>query len=337
MKRGLKGFILLLITLVFLYFVFVNINFTELIREFRYFDYRYILILIISTIVSLSFRALCFKQLVSKALPEARLKELIPLCLTGAGLNIVLPARAGDIFRAYYAGAKYKVDKMKIFGSVILERLFDIVIIFCLLFFAVMVYHRNSLAVKLCIFAAGVLVLGIVFAVLTYKYNNIDKVCGFINNKTVNLPFHNLIEKSTEFVNKICSSFFRGFEIINSPKKVLYALTASLGIWVFECINYLIVIQGFGLDVHWSVSLFVIGFIALACMIPSTSIFIGPYQVAVIAAFAIYDISKESALAISFLEQSIVTIFLSAVVFIFLITNNISYSQLKRDISEELE
>ena len=69
-------------------------------------------------------------------------------------------------------------------------------------------------------------------------------------------------------------------------------------------------------------------------MVPSTSIFIGPYQVAVIAAFAIYNISKESALAISFVEQGFVVILTTIVAAIFLIRNNISYKELKEDIEQ---
>ena len=65
---------------------------------------------------------------------------------------------------------------------------------------------------------------------------------------------------------------------------------------------------------------------------PSTSIFIGPYQFAVIAAFAIYDISKETALAISLVEQAIVIIVTSLIAVLFLLKNNISYKELKEDI-----
>ena len=101
--------------------------------------------------------------------------------------------------------------------------------------------------------------------------------------------------------------------------------------------NFLIVIYGFGYNIHWSVTIFIISFIALACMIPSTSIFIGPYQLAVITAFSIYNINKETALAISFVEQAIVTLTTAFIAFLFMLKNNISYKELKEDIEEEIE
>lgn len=337
MNKKAKGLILLLITFVFLYFVFRNINFKELLQTFKFFNYKYVILLIISITISTSFRALCFKQLIYKTIPDAKFKSLLNLCLIGACLNIFLPARAGDIFRAYYTGHKYNADKMKLFGSIMLERLFDVIVIFSLLALGIFVYNKNPLAISLCSFTGILIIFGVLFAICTYKFNNIDKICTLINNKTTNLPFHQYIEKSTFFINKTCNSFFNGFEIIDSPKRILFAITSSIGIWFFECINYLIIINGFGYNIHWSVSLFVIGFIALACMIPSTSIFIGPYQIAVISAFSIYNLPKESALAISVLEQSIVTIFLSVITFIFLIRNNLSLSLLKTKISNNIE
>ena len=129
MAKHLKKIILFLITLVFLYFVFVNININEFIITIKVFDTGFIFPLIISCIISLSFIALYFKQLISKSVPNPSLLTLIHLCLTSAALNIFLPARAGDIFRAFYTGSVYKTDKVKIFGTVMLERIFDVVII----------------------------------------------------------------------------------------------------------------------------------------------------------------------------------------------------------------
>ncbi|MCD7779557.1 MAG: flippase-like domain-containing protein, partial [Candidatus Gastranaerophilales bacterium] len=139
MKISTKKILLLLVTLVFLYFVFVNLDVKEFLVIIKSFDIKYIFLLSASIIVSLSFRAVCFKYLIAKTV-KPPLNELIPLCITGASLNVVLPARAGDIFRAFYIGQKYNADKIKIFGSVMFERILDVFIIFCFLLTGVFVY-----------------------------------------------------------------------------------------------------------------------------------------------------------------------------------------------------
>lgn len=336
MKKNIKKLILLLITFVFLYFVFVNINISKFINTFKDFNCNYIFLLVLLIAITQSMRAICFKQLIHKTVPQANLPYLIFLCLASAGANIILPARAGDFFRAYFTGEKYNMSKIKAFGSIILERLFDVISIFIILMCGIFIYQRNPLAVKLCLITACIIVFACLFAIVTYKHNNLSKICDFIEKKTENLPFSNFIQKVTTLANNICNSFFNGFEVIESPKRILYAFISSMGIWFCECLCYIVTIQGFGYNIHWSVVLFIIPFIALGCIIPSASVFLGPYQIAVITAFAIYNIPKETALAISVVEQSVVTVFLCAVTFIFLLKNNISYKEIKDKINEKM-
>ena len=297
---------------------------------------QYFLLLMLSVAISLSFRGLCFKILMSKT-AKLPLSEMAPLCMTSAALNVVLPARAGDFFRAFFVGQKYGIDKVKVLGTVLLERIFDTLVIFGFLACGIFFYHRNPLAMKLCAFAGISIIAGIVFVVVAYKFNNIDKICNFVIEKTKKFPFFELIEKLMTFINKICSSFFNGFEVIESPLKVVKVIISASFIWFFECVNFYIVMMGFGYHVHWSVTLFLIGFIALACMIPSASIFIGPYQVAVLAAFAIYGTNKELALSIAFVDQAGILIATSLVATIFLLKNNISFKELKEDIKRAEE
>ena len=325
----------MLITLVFLYFVFVNLDFKQLLSVIKGFDIKYAFFLAGSILISLSFRGVCFKQLISKSL-NAPLYDLIPLCISGAALNIVLPARAGDFFRAYYVGNKYAVDKVKVFGAIMLERIFDGLVILSMLLVAILLYNKNQLAQNLCMAAGAVFIVALISAFVMIKYNKIDSICNFLIDKTNFLPekLKNIIHYVINFTNKICNSFVSGFEILKYPKKLMMIILACIMIWGIECLNYYFMILGFHCQVDWSVVLFIISFIALACMIPSTSIFIGPYQLAVIAAFAIYDIPKETALAISIVEQAVVTIVTSIVATIFLIKNNIAYKELKEDIKK---
>ena len=334
MKKHKKRIILLLITFIFLYFVFVNLDIKELFHVIKQFKIVYIVPLAISILCSLSMRGLVFKQLLHNTV-RPPLAELAHLCITTSAMNIVLPARAGDIFRAFYVGHKYNADKMKIFGTVMFERIFDMIVIFTFLLVGIILYHRNQVAINLCSFAGICMIIGLALILYAYKYNKTDVICNYIIEKTRKFPFSLFIEKSVSFINKTCNSFFKGFEIIESPRYMFSAILTSFGIWFFECLNFYIVMIGFGCEIHWSVTLFLISFIALACMVPSTSIFIGPYQMAVIAAFSMYGIAKETALAISIVEQSVVLVSTTLVALTFLMKNNISYKELQNDIQTQ--
>ncbi len=335
MKISLKKIILFLITFCFLYLIFSNFDFKELFLTIKGFDIKYILLFVFVILSSFFCRACCFKQLISKTV-DVSVWELLPLCITGASLNIVLPARAGDIFRAYYIGHKHSVNKVKIFGTVMLERIFDGLVILSFLLLAIFLYNKNPLAQKLCIVASFIFFGALICAYIAIRFNKTDAICNFLYEKSQFLPEKLKIPVNSllKFINKVCNSFVAGFEILQYPKKLVKVMVFALGIWCFECLKYYVTIQGIGCDVDWSVVLFIIPFLALACMIPSTSIFIGPYQFAVITAFAIYNVPKETALAISLVEQAIVTIVTSLIASLFLIKNNISYKEIKSDIDK---
>ncbi len=338
MKNNIKRLFLILITFVFLYIVFKNLDVTEFLNVLKGFNFKLIPLLILCVICSMCSRALTFKILISKTIKNISLFELLNLCISCASLNIVLPARAGDIYRAFYLGKKYNADKMKLFGSVMLERIFDGLIILSILILAILTYQRNNpLARKLCLIGAFVFFGSFLLAILTFKHNKTDKICQFLETKVDILPnnFHNFFKSLINFIKNKCNSFLNGFEIFNNPKAIIPAIIASAGIWFFECLNYFIVITGFNIDINWSVILFIIPFTALACMIPSTSIYIGPYQFAIIAAFAIYNVTKESALAISLLQQAITTIFCSFIAVIFFLRHNIHFKDIQNDIETE--
>lgn len=333
MKINIKKVILFFITFIFLYFVFVNLDIKKLFEIIKNFDSKYIFLLAVFILCSQICRAFCFKQLISKTI-NIPIKEAILLCLTGSALNIGFPARAGDLFRAFYTGQKYNQNKIKIFGSIILERIFDVFVIFCLLCIGIFIYKNNQIASNLCIFSGICIFIGIIMCIISYKYNKTEKICNYIKEKTNNFIFSKYLHHAIDFINNTYNSFFNGFEIIKSPKQVFIALLASFGIWSFECLCFITTMHAFGYNIHWSVSLFLISFIALACMLPSTSIFIGPYQAAVIAAFAMYKVNKEAALAISFTEQAMVTIVTTIFTIIFLTKNNISLSTIKEQIKK---
>ena len=336
MKTHIKKLILLLITFLFLYLVFKNLNFNQLLHIIKGFELKYIIFLVFSIIISLSFRGLCFKLLISKTV-KAPLLDLIPLCITGAALNIVLPARAGDIFRAFYTGEKYNESKIKLFGTVMLERIFDGLCIIGMLLIGIFIYNKNPLAQHLCSFAALIFIASLITVFVLVKLNKTGAIFSFLENKCSNLSggFKNIFLGIIKLSGNFCTSFINGFEILKYPKNIINIIFVSILIWGLECLNYLIVIQGFNLDVSRSVVLFIISFIALACMIPSASIFIGPYQLAVISAFSIYRVNKETALAISLVEQAIVVLTTSVIAVIFLFKNNISFKEIKNDIKSE--
>ena len=219
--------------------------------------------------------------------------------IVGSMLNSFLPARAGDIYRAYYLGENKQENKMKIFGSVILERTLDGISVFFILLFGVLFYCKNNPVILSATYFFGAVFIGSMIAFyLIFKFNKIDFVCQKTENILEKIHLNGLsgIVKS---LNKHANSFMEGFEVLDNWKLTLKSAVMSAVVWGIECYVAFLILESFNLSLPFSASLFVISLISFSAMLPSTSIFFGPYQAAYLIALGIYGVNKSTILAIS--------------------------------------
>lgn len=336
MKINKRTIFVFLITLIFVFLAFKDMQFAEFLKVVREIDYKIIWLIVPVLILSMYARGIRLHYLLSEK-SGLNINELTGVCLAGSALNICLPARAGDFFRAYYLGEKNKSDKVKIFGSIVLERIFDGLCVLGLLFIGIMFFGKNPLAVKLCSYAA-ILFLGSLFAVfLLLKFNKTDAFCGFLISFAQKFPqkISDILIKIISFFNKLLNSFIEGFEIINSPKMFFMAGFWSIVVWTVECLELFVTVKSLGLSAGFSLTLFISSFIALATVIPSASIFVGLYQYAVIQAMALYGIAKEPALVFGTVHPFIQTLTITLLGFGFLFKNGINIRQISEKAKEE--
>lgn len=338
MKLNKKNIFTIFISLIFVIFVFYNIDFKKLLDTLQLFNYKILIISVPVYIFTLLLRGIRWKFL----LPDNKrfnIKELSEIYTAGSALNIYLPARAGDFFRAYFLGKMHNHSKLEIFGSVVLERIFDGLTVLLILLTAMFVYYRTPKMMTLSAITAAIFIGSLVCGYLLFKFNKINEFCSFLKKYLSKLPekYSVLFQKIVDKLNTWLNSFINGFEPISNPKNVTIVSILSLIIWAIDCALIYILVINFGFNVSFSISLFVISFIALSTIIPSTSIYIGPYQYAFILALAIYHIDKSSALAIAFTLQTISIMVLSILSIMFFIKNNISYKNINYEQSDKVE
>lgn len=316
-KSNLFG---ILISLLLVFFIFYKIDFKQLIVTFKTFDWKILLYIIPLYLLCQWIRGFRWRCLL---MGDDKMSSALAgvIFSVGTTLNTFLPARAGDIWRAYYVGKEFDESKMKVFGSIILERIFDGLSVVLILLVAVFSYSRQDWILNIA-YASCVLFLGgLLFCYLVFKFDKIDVICDFFIK-----IFHKMNFKTTEKIVGLINvmrgyskSFLKGFESLNSFKYTAGALLTSFVTWYIECFVTLLLLKSFGFGLGFSASLFVISFIALSAMIPSASVFVGPYQYAYILALGIFHLSKSSALAIALVHQTIIIAIVTAISIVFFI------------------
>jgi glycosyltransferase 2 family protein len=85
--------------------------------------------------------------------------SLLPILMVSFFVNCVVPAKMGDIYRAYLARMRQQVVAARALGTIIAERLLDLVVLMALLLVAgAIVFHDRAPAVLVPYLIAGVFV-----------------------------------------------------------------------------------------------------------------------------------------------------------------------------------
>lgn len=303
-----KQIILLVITIIFLVLVFNKVDFGMLLDTVKKFELKYLLSIVCIFLLSLYVRGIRWKFLLMNNSKYSAL-NLAEIFTVGNMLNIFLPARAGDIYRAYYLGDEAGEKKLKIFGTVILERLFDGIAMFCILLGAILLYSDAKWILDLTVGIGAVFIIGIVTFYLIFKYNKSRQVCKFIVSKIPAEKAQRLIRKLNTYLN----IFIKGFSAFKKPWYMLFILLLSFIAWGLEAVVACLIVNSFGLNLSILAGIFVLALTSFSTMIPSTSVLVGPYQAAYILALGLFGIEKSQALAISAVHQIILILIFTIV------------------------
>ncbi len=172
--KAFKYILSFLLSGIFLYIAFYNVDFNEVMRHVASASLLWIGIYIIIWFVSHYLRAVRWKIILHSVKKDASLKNLFGALMIGYGVNCVVP-RLGEISRAVFVGRWEGLSKSSLFGTVIIERIIDI--LFIGLAVIVSVYLRSdSLYLNFpwlesaLYFTTVMLAFAIFFLILTIKY-----------------------------------------------------------------------------------------------------------------------------------------------------------------------
>ena len=130
MKKNYKTIIQIIIGIIIsvicLYFAFRGIDLKESIEIIKNVKIPYVIISLILSVVIIVFRALRWECFIPLKEPIKK-RTIIASVYIGYMASNILPAKLGEVVRAYILGAKEGVSKSAVFASVVTERLFDII------------------------------------------------------------------------------------------------------------------------------------------------------------------------------------------------------------------
>ena len=239
-------------------------------------NYWWIFPALVMTIVALWIRAYRWKFFFIQYEKIAYRSLWRSVCI-GYMANNVLPFRIGEIVRAWYFGRKENRRVSEVFGTIVLERIFDILSIL-ILYVAYVIYFAALQTVNLpgeMILGAwvmGFIAISALAFLLALRYWTVG------TRRFIKWFLDRLPASLARRIDQLIETFIHGLWIFDSWRCILAAFSLSMVIWIVLALAYLFVFYAVGIPSTLLVSLFLIVALAFAVSIPSAPGFIGTFH-----------------------------------------------------------
>ena len=287
----------LVIALIALYYTLRNVSFSEVISSFKEMDYIYILPAIVLILLGYVFRAYRWQALLESSL-KVNVGGLYSPMMVGFMGNF-LPARAAEILRPYLLSKKYNITFAAAFASIVVERLFDMIILL-LIFIWVFWFEADAfssniefsgfsvqeMAIKfgqICVLAV-ILIIVFIYLLLNHK-KKMMKIVGWF------LGF--MSEKWADKTKYLLDEFTVGCEVVKKIGTLAKISVYSVLVWVANIFSVYPLYFAFDLQYKTIPSLLILGVIvAILITILPTPGFLGSYNAGIV--IALHEIMGES-------------------------------------------
>lgn len=333
-KKNIHLAIGLIIIFLSLYYAFKGVEPSTLFDALKKVNYLHLINAIILISLTFLFRAMRWRYLI-RSVKEVKTIDLFSPLFVGFMANL-LPARAGEIIRAFLLGKKEGISFSASFATVFIERLFDMAIVLLMLFWVLFFYadsftHADgtvsnlmgymitfgwiSLLVSLFIFAFSVL--------LQYKNDWAMKI--------VHICIKPLPDKWGYKIVEMAHSFTEGLSILRDKKGFLASTILSLLVWITITFTYYPIFQAFDianeLPMLPSIMILTLTIAIFITMFPTPG-FLGSFQAAcVVALHEIYKIPKATAASYGIVAWLTVMGFIIIVGAVFVLKDHISLKE----------
>jgi conserved hypothetical protein len=310
----------LIISACFIYFVFQNIDFSQ-VREILM-DINYVLIVpaVVVQLASYWVRSMRWAFML-RSIKRIKSAKLFPIICISYMANNVLPLRIGEFVRAFLVGKKERLSKTGAFSTILLERIYDGLTLLLFLGATAILFPFPAWVKRIGFVTAIVFCIALLF------------VIGLVIFKNFTL---NLIKKSTsifgkkisEKLNNILEQFVIGLDVIKDKKSLIPIAFFSLVIWMMEGFLFFSIAQAFDYSSTIYLALFVLVVVNLGIMIPSSPGYVGTFEYFCTKALGVFNVTKESALSYALVLRIFQYIPITVLGFFFLLKEGISLSQM---------
>lgn len=292
------------VSLFFLYILFRKIDFHQLFNAFAEMDCRFLPPAVIATLLGYYVRAVRWRYLL-KPLKDTAMKNLFTSTVIGYMANNLLPARLGELIRAYVLGEKEQMEKSSVFATLVLDRLFDGFTVLILLVLTLMwlrLPEGMSGAQKSLEYGGSITLAFYILVILFLSVLKIYSAWAISILKRVLNPFPDRLRKK---VLSLVGTFVEGIRFSSRPVDIIALLITSLVMWALSVWTVDLALRAFDIVLPITAAMFILILLVFAVMVPASPGFVGTYHAACVYGLMAFNLPKEKALSVALTAHAI--------------------------------
>ncbi|MGB8646097.1 MAG: lysylphosphatidylglycerol synthase transmembrane domain-containing protein [Anaerolineae bacterium] len=259
-----------IISLALLGYVFYQTNLLAIGAELSRANYFYLIPALVLYFIGVGIRSVRWHFLLRSIKPVPS-RTLFPIVVIGYMANDILPARLGEVVRAFVLGQKEGISKTAALVTIVVERILDGLTMLAFLAGAALFVPLNDY-LRTVLFLGGAVFVGIMLVLILVSGFR-ERLEGVINFILERLPHH-----WGDRAEKLIDSFLEGLNVLRNPLDALVAFACSVGAWLFEAGMYLLIALAFGLDKPFAMYILATALGNLASIAPSTPGYVGVFD-----------------------------------------------------------
>jgi uncharacterized protein (TIRG00374 family) len=314
-KKSVRIILGLVLTGTALWLSFKNLDWRILEESFLQINFIWILLGLMNIILTVYALGLRWQILLK---PEGKipLSSLFRLNIISQYINIIMPARLGELARSYLASKRYGLSGTYVLGTVFLEKILDFFVfvslwVFVPSFFALQEKVRGyEAALVLCLFVLALLI------VLVWKPSLVLRGVRLFSRL---LP-EAIRQKAVDYAEK----GVKAFDLLKDPRALLSVILYTFLFVGGQVFTIFMLFQAFGIGLSFWAGLVVLLAIQVGNIPPSTPGKVGIHEYATILALSLFGVDKN--LALSFGIVLHIVSYLPKIIlgFFFLLTTDIT-------------
>jgi len=291
-------------------------------------DLRFVALACLTVAITSLQRARRWQQLLAP-LGRYAIRDLWAAILMGWSVSVLLPGRLGEVARPVFLARRAPIAASAALGSVVLERVFDVVAILTLLA-GYLLWAPAPTAVS----ATGVTTMAVLRSVGMGLLAALALVGMVAVAAARNEPLRRRVEGMVErmlpaAVAGILVSFLTGMSGLRSRAAVAQVLLSSVVLWGTVVSTYVLLFAALGLGIPWYGAIPLLTLLVVGAAVPTPAAVGAFHKVAQIGLVGLFGVDNDTAVAYAIIGHAVAFLPLAAVGLILIVRGGLASEALR--------